>query len=215
MSDAMRASDAEREAVVERLKTASVDGRLTFGELAERTEVAYGAATRAELDAVLSDLPESAPAPAASAAEGVKRRWFVSVMGETKRRGKWRIDRELGAVAVMGDVLLDLREAEVRGNQVDLMAVSVMGDVKIIVPDGVDVELEGVAIMGDKRVDVMEAPAGTDVPVIRVKAYALMGDIKIIGDSRADPIQRGWAVWRDHLRAIRDRHVPPPPRSRW
>nr|BFE81444.1 hypothetical protein GCM10020093_040450 [Planobispora longispora] len=64
----------------------------------------------------------------------------------------------IGAVAVMGDVVLDLRDAEVRGNVVDIAATAVMGDVKIIVPDGVDVDLEGVAIMGDKKVRVIEAP---------------------------------------------------------
>ncbi|MFC7583429.1 LiaF domain-containing protein [Nonomuraea antimicrobica] len=79
-------------------------------------------------------------------------------MGDSKRRGSWRIEQELGAVAVMGDVLLDLREAEVRTNQVDILAVSVMGDVKIIVPDGVIVDLDGMAIMGDKKVDVQQAP---------------------------------------------------------
>jgi hypothetical protein len=35
--------DAEREAVVERLRVATAEGRLTFGELTERTEAAYTA----------------------------------------------------------------------------------------------------------------------------------------------------------------------------
>jgi len=37
-SGKVRASDAEREAVVERLREATAEGRLTFGELTERTE---------------------------------------------------------------------------------------------------------------------------------------------------------------------------------
>jgi hypothetical protein len=40
-SGKVRASDAEREAVVERLRVATAEGRLTFGELAERTEAAW------------------------------------------------------------------------------------------------------------------------------------------------------------------------------
>ncbi|MFC4063187.1 DUF1707 domain-containing protein [Planomonospora corallina] len=219
----IRASDAEREAVVEQLRVASVEGRLTLGELTERTEAAYSAVTRAELDVITSDLPAAgqAPAPAYAPAPehrgGRARRWFVAVMGDSKRRGKWRIDGELGAVAVMGDVVLDLREAEVRTGVVDIAATAVMGDVKIIVPDGVDVELEGVAIMGDKKVEVLEAPPGANVPLIRVKAFVLMGDVKVIGDARAGRTKKAWAAWREQWRELRGeltgepyRRLPPP-----
>jgi hypothetical protein len=209
----MRASDAEREAAVERLRVASVEGRLTLGELTERTEAAYTAVTQAELAVVTSDLPLAGqapmPAPAYASAQapaeqqGRTRRWFVAVMGDSKRRGKWRIDKPLGAVAVMGDVVLDLRQAEVRSGVVDIVATAVMGDVKIIVPDGVDVDLEGIAIMGDKKVQVIEAPPGMNVPLIRVKAYAIMGDVKVIGDSRAEPVKKAWAAWREQWREIR------------
>ncbi|MFI6927422.1 DUF1707 domain-containing protein [Nonomuraea spiralis] len=199
----VRASDAEREAVVEQLRVASVEGRLTLAELTDRTEAAYTATTHAELALLTQDLPTGGtPMPTAPAREGGKRRWFVGIMGDTKRRGTWRIDQELGAVAVMGDVLLDLREAEVRTDVVDVTAVSVMGDVKIIVPDGVNVDLDGVAVMGDKRVDVLEAAPGMNVPVIRVRAYAVMGDVKVLGDSRAQPLKRGLTAWREHWRAL-------------
>ncbi|MEU8269220.1 DUF1707 domain-containing protein [Sphaerisporangium sp. NPDC049002] len=199
----MRASDAEREAVVERLREASVEGRLTLSELTERTEAAYLATSHAELAQLTADLPGAAdarPFPASAPASprpGVARRWYVAVMGDTKRRGKWRVDQEIGAVAVMGDVTIDLREAEVRSNEVDIVATVMMGSVKIIVPDGVDVDLSGVAIMGDKKVNVLEAPPGQNVPVIRVRAYVLMGDVKVIGDSRAKPINRVRAAWNE------------------
>ncbi|WP_406313416.1 DUF1707 domain-containing protein [Streptosporangium sp. NBC_01639] len=221
--DAIRASDAEREAVVERLRVASVEGRLTLGELTERTEAAYTAVTQAELAVITSDLPgvgqahAPAYAPAPETRDGRARRWFVAVMGDSKRRGKWRIDQGIGAVAVMGDVLLDLREAEVRTGVVDIVATAVMGDVKIIVPDGVDVDLEGIAIMGDKKVQVLEAPPGANVPLIRVKAYVLMGDVKVIGDSRVKPVKKPWAAWREHWRELHGeltgepyRRLPPP-----
>jgi len=197
----VRASDAEREAVVELLREASVDGRLTLAELTDRTGAAYTATTQAELALLTQDLPAPVPAPAAPQ-PGRKRRWFVGIMGDTKRRGTWRIDQELGAVAVMGDVLLDLREAEVRTDLVEILAVSVMGDIKIIVPDGVTVDLDGMAIMGDKRVDVQEAQQGTSAPVVRVHAYAVMGDVKVLGDSRAKPLKRRWSAWREHWRQL-------------
>ena len=56
-SGAVRASDAEREAAVERLRVATVEGRLTLSELTERTEAAYTATTRGELASITADLP--------------------------------------------------------------------------------------------------------------------------------------------------------------
>lgn len=52
-----RASDAERELVVARLRDACAEGRLTADELAERVAAAYAARTYAELDRLTADLP--------------------------------------------------------------------------------------------------------------------------------------------------------------
>jgi hypothetical protein len=130
----VRASDAEREATVERLTEATAEGRLTFGELTERTEAAYTATTRGELVPLTADLPEVSRAPAAPVrpAAGRDREWVVAVMGDSERQGRWRVERPLAAVAVMGDVVLDLRGAEVPHGDVDIIAVAVMGDVKVV-----------------------------------------------------------------------------------
>ena len=157
-SGKVRASDAEREAVVERLRVAAVEGRLTLGELTERTGAAYTATTRGELVPITADLPEVPSSPAVPARPtGGDREWVVAVMGDSRREGRWRVERPLSAVAVMGDVVLDLRGAEVPHGNVDITAVAVMGDVKVYVPDGVDVELSGFAVMGDKKVRVRAA----------------------------------------------------------
>jgi uncharacterized protein DUF1707 len=53
----MRASQDERERVVERLRTHAGEGRLELDELEERIEAALRARTRGELAALLRDLP--------------------------------------------------------------------------------------------------------------------------------------------------------------
>lgn len=53
----VRASDAEREQAVERLRKASVEGRLTLEEVVERSEAAYAAKTHRELERLTLDLP--------------------------------------------------------------------------------------------------------------------------------------------------------------
>ena len=152
-SGKVRASDAEREAVVERLRVATVEGRLTLSELTERTEAAYTATTRGDLVPITADLPAMSGSPAAPTPSTARddREWVVAVMGDSKRQGRWRVERPLAALAVMGDVVLDLRGAEVPHGDVDITATAVMGDVTIYVPDGVDVQLSGIAVMGDRR----------------------------------------------------------------
>ena len=53
----VRASDAERELLVERLQRAVGNGRLTVGEFDERVAAAYAATTRGELAELTKDLP--------------------------------------------------------------------------------------------------------------------------------------------------------------
>jgi len=58
----LRASDADRDAVTERLRRAAGEGRLEPEELEDRLDTALRARTYGELDRVLSDLPTVVPA---------------------------------------------------------------------------------------------------------------------------------------------------------
>ena len=60
----MRASDRDRQQVVERLRSALEDGRLTMDEYVNRMEVAYQAATYGDLAPLCADLPASNPVTA-------------------------------------------------------------------------------------------------------------------------------------------------------
>ena len=53
----MRASDADREAVLTRLGLALREGRLTMAEFDERSGLAHTARTYAELAVLVGDLP--------------------------------------------------------------------------------------------------------------------------------------------------------------
>lgn len=67
----MRASDADRDAVVSLLRTHCAAGRLTVDELEQRVAAALSARTLAELDALMADLPGGRPTPKAEAAKPV------------------------------------------------------------------------------------------------------------------------------------------------
>ena len=57
----IRASDQERESVVDVLRDAFTEGRLTSDELEERTAAAYAAKTRGQLGELTLDLPVQPP----------------------------------------------------------------------------------------------------------------------------------------------------------
>jgi Domain of unknown function (DUF1707) len=54
---ALRASDADREQIIDRLRKASAEGRLAAHELEHRVTTALKARTYSELDATVADLP--------------------------------------------------------------------------------------------------------------------------------------------------------------
>ncbi|MGH3714701.1 MAG: DUF1707 SHOCT-like domain-containing protein [Micromonosporaceae bacterium] len=58
----LRASDADRQKVADRLKHAVDEGRLDLGEYDERLAAAYAAKTYGELTALTGDLPGPVPA---------------------------------------------------------------------------------------------------------------------------------------------------------
>ena len=169
-------SDADRERAVARLRVAGGEGRLTLEELAERVERADAARTHRDLDAITADLPD-APGPS-RALETRDRGWIVAVMGGAARKGRWRPPRRTNVVTLMGGAEIDLREAEL-AEDVVITAVAVMGGVGITVPEGVSVELSGFALMGTNGGPNDKLPPLPDAPMIRVRAFSLMGGVGI------------------------------------
>lgn len=76
----LRVSDAERNAVTERLATHYSDGRLDQAEFDERVSKAMSAKTRGDLDGLFDDLPDPEPA-------GASRKGAQAVPYRRRRRG--------------------------------------------------------------------------------------------------------------------------------
>jgi hypothetical protein len=171
----IRASDAERDEVVTRLREASVEGRLTLEEFTERMTIAYDAWTHAELEPLVRDLPvQATAAPAVRAAP--KRRWVISLMGNASRRGRWRVGERTFVLSGMGNATIDLREAILAGPELSIHVFCAMGNVTVIVPDGVDVEIGAIAIMGN-RFDRTSSRFSPGAPVVRITGLVTMGNL--------------------------------------
>lgn len=180
----LRISDADRHRVSEVLREAAGEGRLDLDELEERLEAAFSAKTYADLVPLTADLPVHRDAPTAAprpVPAGPCYPRTVAIMSESKRLGPWTVEDGHTALALMGSVTLDLREAHFAGREVSVVADAVMGEVKIVVGPEVVVVVEGLGIMGEfgeQRARV-EAAVGPDSPVLRVKGVALMGSVTV------------------------------------
>jgi len=176
----LRVSDAEREATVVRLREAGGEGRLTLEELAERVERADAARTRGDLDALTADLPAAAGSTSTMLPDSPRkeRRWVVAIMGGEQRKGRWRPSKRTNAIAVMGGVDIDLREAEL-ADGAEILAIPVMGAVTVTVPEGVSVEMSGFALMGGNSGPDDKVLPLPNSPVVRVRAFSLMGGVVV------------------------------------
>lgn len=79
----LRASDADREQAVERLRTAAMEGRLDSEELEQRIQTAYASKFCSELSGLTADVTPAAPAPARAPAPVPVRPTFVATTPST------------------------------------------------------------------------------------------------------------------------------------
>ncbi|MBD3915114.1 DUF1707 SHOCT-like domain-containing protein [Nocardioides hwasunensis] len=186
----MRISDADRQRVADVLRDAAGEGRIDLDELEERLELTWQAKTYGELVPITLDLQATGPVapPAASPVRrphphvpAVGHASSTAIMGETKRQGLWSVPEHHSAFALMGSVVIDLRQAQLESQHTQINASSIMGEVKIIVPAHVHVVVDGTPIMGEftQQKDKVEADLGPDSPVVRVRGMALMGSVNV------------------------------------
>ena len=173
----IRASDSERELIVQRLSENAAAGRLTLAELEERVQLAYAATTRAELTPLIADLPAGQPRATRGRLKPTK--WVLSVMGGAEKTGRWRVGERLTTITVMGGNDIDLRHAEIDADDVTIVAVAVMGGMDIYLPDTVDVQVGGFAFMGGNGERGSTRPPRPGAPRVRILAYSLMGGIDV------------------------------------
>ncbi|GAA2407779.1 hypothetical protein GCM10010191_15280 [Actinomadura vinacea] len=199
----LRASDADRDRVADRLREALAEGRITPEEHAERIDVVYRAKTYAELEPVLSDLPAAPGRPAAAPAEPRVRlekepslpppepqsTSIVAFFAGAERRGRWLVEPATTVTCVFGGAELDFRQAVLSQREVLVNVTCVFGGVDITIPPGVRLVSSVSAVFGgvDLPEDDTVAP---DAPVIRVSGMVLFGGVtasrREMGEKRSD-----------------------------
>lgn len=188
----LRASDIDRDQVVDVLRDALMSGRLTQEEHSERLEQTLQARTLGELEPITRDL--LVPGQAASIAQPAQAAstslvpieepadpsqsidHLVAIFGGGERKGRWRVKRRTNAFAMFGGHDLDMTDAVFEGREVTIYAVAVFGGIDITVPEGVTVRNEGIGIFGGFAAQGSDDP-DPNAPTVVIKGLALFGGV--------------------------------------
>ena len=136
---------------------------------------------------------------------------MVAALGGVERKGRWIPARQNFAVAVMGGITLDFREALLPPGETDVWIFTLMGGADIIVPPGLTVESDGVAIMGGfaHQEDASINP-DPDAPILRLKGFTIMGGVDVSirhpGESARDAKRRLKDIRREEKRRLRGKN---------
>jgi hypothetical protein len=166
--------------------------RVDLPEFERRSGLVSKAATRDELVAQVSDLPDlpggrraerpSAPPGSAGWRIGSENArpsdYAVAIFSGSDFKGVWQAPRSLTALCVFGGSSIDFRRAIVPEEGVAISCLCLFGGVDIIVPPGMRVRVRGVGIFGgfDRTENEVDDP---NAPTIVVEGLALFGGVSV------------------------------------
>jgi len=175
----LRASDAEREATVEQLRAAATEGRLTLEEFSERVTAAYESRLQGELETLTRDLPDEASSSASMAQRRRPTRFVFALFASTEREGRLRLRGRVTCLSLFGNVDLDLRDATLDGDVIDVFALGAFAALDVYVPEGVEVDFRGLSVFGHARARGDDPPPRPGTPLVRVHALSLWAGLDV------------------------------------
>jgi hypothetical protein len=186
----LRASHEDRDRVIEQLRVAAGDGRLSLPELDERIEQASAALTYADLVPLTADLPAAPSAPGAVAAEVKDLARIECGSGHAKRDGNWVVPRAMEIKVRSGHVLLDFTQAVITQPTLNIQAQVRSGHLRIITKPGIAVDADDVAVTSGHV--TVRSPWDPSVPVqLRITVSGKVSS----GHLTAGPRRRNFWQW--------------------
>ena len=184
---------SEREQWCQRAARACTEGRLTLGAYSDLVGVLQESGERETFDAAAEEVrsagSSTAMVPVVSGAP------MVAVLSGHNRRGSVHLAQTTPALAVMGGIELDLREATISGPVTVIRGFAVMAGIHIRVPPGIRIETQCLPILGGCDVKLRGRPARQDAPVIRLELALVMAGVDIKdGGGMKDLVRQGKAL---------------------
>ncbi len=186
----LRASHVDRDAVVEVLRVAAGDGRLTPAELDERLEAALTAKTYAELAVLTADLPAVGQPPVAATAPAKDLVQIDCHSGSAKRDGQWVVPRRIEARVTSGSIKLDLTQAIIVEPVLELDVSVRSGSITVVTRPGIEVGADDVAVRSG-AVTIRRHPGSAAPVILQVTVSGRVGS----GSFKARPPRRSFLAW--------------------
>jgi hypothetical protein len=185
----LRASHSDRDRVVEALRVAAGDGRLTADELDERLEAALTARTYNELAVLTADLPSLGAQPGSIAAHAPKDLVQIDCGGGVASRdGQWVVPQRMEVRVTSGAVKLDLTKAIITGPTLKIDAEVQSGALTVITRPGIVVETDNVAVRSGS-VKTRHQPEAPVILLVEVSGFVNSGSFS------ARPPRRSFLQW--------------------
>ncbi len=191
LAPGQRASDRERQAVIDHLRAATGEGRLSLDEFTERVGLVVQARTSGDLVPVTADLPAvdqstgsdgSEVVPLGDRSTRTRRRRLVSVFGRARHAGVWEAEPAMTVVALFGHSHVDLTACRLPSgvDSIELRTIGVCAGVEVVVPPGAVVGATGFSLFGARQLrhDGLLAEA-TPCLRVRVSSYGLFGGLLV------------------------------------
>ena len=192
MSEAQLAD--RRDIIIDRLTSDYAAGAFEVEELERRIALVHSAETPAELDALVPVSQSVALVPVQN---------LRVVLGSIERTGPWAVPQQLEARVLFGNLLLDLRQAQLAPGVTTIEVNITMGNVELLVPPGVTIDIGASSILGNIE-DLNEFARPSTGPVIRIIGRVKLGNLAVSsrypGETRREAhrrrrMARRWRRW--------------------
>lgn len=205
-SDQLRASHEDRDRVVEMLRVAAGDGRLTAEELDERLEVALTARTYGQLAALVKDLPTRGMVAGAPVPEAKELVHIDCHSGVTQRDGPWVVPKRMELRVNSGAVTLDFTHAVITQPTLAIDAEIHSGTLTLVTKPGIVVDADDVSVRSS--VTKIQAPDPSVPVILRVQISGTVGSGVINTRGPRGPRAPRRTFWQWLLRRPKPRALP-------
>ena len=182
-----------REQAIARISECYADDLFDVDELDRRLDLAHGARTLAELDALVADLaPAASPAgstalvPAGASTLAVDdparppTKRLRALLSSVTRRGRWTVPKQLEVRTFWGNVELDFRDASLAPGVTTIDIRVTMANLEVVLPPGLAVDVDVSCFAGNveqrHRVPPDDDPAR---PMLRFTGAVRFGNFEI------------------------------------
>jgi hypothetical protein len=178
------------------LSTAYAEGRLTREEHDERIDELMAAKTFDDLIPITRDLvvmgtPSAVATPQPrftidTTGQNPDSDKMIAIFGGVTRNGRWRVRKNIQALALFGGMDLDLRNAIFEAPVVEISGFWCFGGLDIKVPEGIEVRDQTAGVFGGTDIRDIGDPA-PGAPTLVIKGMTLFGGVTVRGPKANKP----------------------------